>query len=69
MELLAIFWINRGTVVLFSDNNPFIIETNIFLSIITAGFTMNGKYLGKKEIYGDDTGLSQSPLFKKKYYI
>ena len=69
MELLAIFWINGGAVVLLSDNDPFIEETNLFLSMISAGFTMDGKYLGKKEIYGDDTGLLQLPLFKKKYYI
>ena len=35
LELLAIFWINGGAVVLFSDNAPFIIETNIFLSMIS----------------------------------
>ena len=34
LELLVIFWINGGAVVLFSDNDPFIIETNIFLSMI-----------------------------------
>ncbi len=34
-ELLVIFWINGGSVVLFSDNAPFIIETNIFLSMIS----------------------------------
>ncbi len=69
LELLVIFWINGGAVVLFSDNNPFIIETNIFLSIISAGFTMDGDYDGQKKIHGDDTGLLQLPLFKKKYYI
>jgi len=35
LELLAIFWTNGGSVVLFSDNAPFIIETNIFLSMIS----------------------------------
>jgi hypothetical protein len=70
LELLAIFWINGGAVVLFSDNAPFIIETNIFLSMIFAGFTMNGDYDGKKEIYGDDTGLLQQPaLFNRKKEI
>ena len=52
LELLVIFWINGGAVVLLSDNDPFIEETNLFLSMISAGFTMDGKYLGKKEIYG-----------------
>jgi hypothetical protein len=70
LELLSIFWINGGAVVLLSDNNPLIIETNIFLSMISAGFTMDGSYLGKKEIYGDDTGLLQQPaLFNRKKEI
>ena len=36
----------------------------------SAGFTMDGKYLGKKEIYGDDTGLLLKPaLFNRKKEI
>ena len=50
------FWKNGGVVVLFSDNTPFILETIQFLSMINAGFTMNGDYIGEKYIYGDDTG-------------
>ena len=35
--------------------------------MIFAGFTMNGDYDGKKEIYGDDTGLLLKPaLFNRK---
>ena len=49
MELLVIVWINDGAVVLFSDNDPFIIETNLFLSMISAGFTMNDSYNEKKK--------------------
>ncbi len=55
LEPLVIFWINGGTLVLLSDNDPFTTETNFFLSIISAGFTMNGAYIGQKEIIGDDT--------------
>ena len=70
LELLAIFWINGGAVVLLSDNDPFIEETNIFLSMISAGFIMEGDYEGKKEIYGDDTGLLLKPaLFNRKKEI
>ena len=70
LELLVIFWINGGAVVLLSDNDPFTIETNLFFSMISAGFTMDGSYLGKKEIYGDDTGLLQQPaLFNRKKEI
>ena len=29
LELLVNFWINDGAVVLLSDNDPFIIETNL----------------------------------------
>ena len=39
--------------------------------MISAGFTMDGKYLGKKEIYGDDTGLFKkfAYLIEKRKYI
>jgi hypothetical protein len=67
LQLLIVFWKNGGAVVLFSDNEPFIQETNIFLSMIKAGFTMNGTYIGKKDIYGDDSGLLNAPaLFNRK---
>ena len=67
LELLVNFWINGGVIVLLSDNEPFIIKTNLFLSIISDGFTMNSSYLGKKEIYGDDACLLQKPsLFNRK---
>ena len=67
LNILLKFWKNGGAVVLFSDNEPFIYETNRFLSMINAGFTMEGNYLGKKLIYGDDTGKLLSPgLFNRK---
>ena len=56
LQILNKFWKKGGAVVLFSDNEPFILETNQFLSLINAGFTMNGDYIGKKYIFGDDTG-------------
>ena len=70
LELLIVFWINGGAVVLFSDNEPYVIETNLFLSMISAGFTMNGSYIGQKEIYGDETGLLNEPAkFNRKREI
>ena len=56
LQILNKFWKKGGAVVLFSDNEPFILETNQFLSLINAGFTMNGDYIGQKYIFGDDTG-------------
>ena len=49
LELLVIFWINGGAVILLSDNDPFTTETNLFLSIISAGFTMKDHILDKKK--------------------
>ena len=38
--------------------------------MIKAGFSMDGSYIGKKEIYGDDSGLLKSPaLFNRKKAI
>ena len=69
LELLVIFWINGGGELL-SDNEPYTKETNLILSMISAGFTMDGQYLGKKEIYGDDTGLFKKfALFDRKKEI
>ena len=68
LELLVIFWINGGGQLL-SDNEPYTKETNLILSMISAGFTMDGQYLGKKEIYGDDTGLFKIALFDRKKEI
>ena len=66
LELLLKFWKNGGAVVLFSDNTPFIEETNLFLSMINANFMMDGDYIGKKYIFGDETGLLNSPaLFNR----
>jgi len=60
------FWKNGGAVVLFSDNTPFIEETNLFLLKINANFIMEGNYIGEKDIYGDDTGLLNKPaLFNR----
>ena len=56
LQILYKFWKKGGAVVLFSDNEPYILETNQFLSMINAGFTMEGSYQGEKYIYGDDTG-------------
>ena len=70
LKLLIIFWKNGGAVVLFADNEPFTKETNLFLNMIKAGFSMDGSYIGKKEIYGDDSGLLKSPaLFNRKKAI
>ena len=71
LEILIKFWRNGGAVVLFSDNSPFIVETNLFLSMINVDFKMEGDYFGKKEIFGDETGILSRPgLFnrKKKLY-
>ena len=71
LNILLTFWKNGGAVVLFADNEPFNKETNRFLSMINAGFTMDGDYIGEKIIYGDETGKLCSPgLFnrKKEYY-
>ena len=66
LQILYKFWKNGGAVVLFSDNEPFILETNQFLSLINAGFTMNGEYIGEKFIYGDDTGeLNKVGVFNR----
>ena len=66
LEILIKFWRNGGAVVLFSDNSPFIVETNLFLSKINIDFKMEGDYIGKKEIFGDETGLLESPgLFNR----
>ena len=52
---------------LFSDNSPYIIETNLFLSMINVDFKMDGCYGGEKEIFGDETGLLPRPgLFNRK---
>ena len=70
LKLLYAFWRNGGAVVLFADNEPYIEETNLFLKMINAGFTMNGDYIGKKDIYGDNSGLLNSPaLFNRKKEI
>lgn len=66
LELLITFWKKGGAVVLFSDNSPFIQETNKFLSMINAKFIMEGNYRGEKYIFGDETGLLESPgLFNR----
>ena len=70
LKLLYAFWRNGGAVVLFADNEPYIEETNLFLTMINAGFTMNGNYIGQKDIYGDNSGLLNSPaLFNRKEEI
>ena len=70
LELLIVFWENGGAVVIFSDNEPFTVEVNLFLSMIKAGFTMDGSYIGKKYIYGDNSGLLNKPgLFNRKTEI
>ena len=67
LEILIKFWKNGGAVVLFSDNSPFIVETNLFLSMINVDFKMDGDYGGEKEIFGDETGLLPRPgLFNRK---
>ena len=67
LEILIKFWRNGGAVVLFSDNSPFIVETNLFLSMINIDFKMEGYYDGQKEIFGDETGLLSRPgLFNRK---
>lgn len=70
LEILIKFWRNGGAVVLFSDNSPFIVETNLFLSKINVDFIMDGNYIGEKEIIGDESGLLASPgLFNRKKNI
>jgi len=67
LKLLYAFWRKGGAVVLFADNEPYIEETNFFLTMINAGFTMNGNYIGQKHIYGDNSGLLNSPaLFNRQ---
>ena len=67
LEILIRFWRNGGAVVLFSDNSPLIVETNLFLSMINVDFKMEGNYVGQKEIFGDETGLLSRPgLFNRK---
>ena len=63
LDILVKFWKNGGAVVLFSDNTPFIEETNLFLLKINANFIMEGNYIGQKDIYGDDTGLLNNLLY------
>ena len=50
LEILHKFWKNGGAVVLFSDNVPFVLETNQLLSMINARFTMDWNYIGQKYI-------------------
>ena len=70
LKVLIIFWKNGGVIVFFSDNELFISEINLFLSMIKAGFTMNGSYIGEKEIIGDESGLLNKPaLFNRKKEI
>ena len=70
LKLLIIFWKKGGLVVLFADNEPFTLETNLFLLMINAGFTMNSPYDREKEIFGDDSGLLIKPaLFNRKKEI
>ena len=70
LELLIKFWKNGGAVVLFSDNEPFIKETNLFLSMIHVDFIMDGNYIGLKDIFGDETGLLKKPgYFNRKKNI
>ena len=70
LEILMKFWKNGGAVILLSDNTPFIVETNLFLSMINANFIMEGNYIGQKDIYGDDTGLLNKPaLFNRNKNI
>ena len=67
LQILHSFWKNGGAVVLFSDNTPFILETNEFLSMINAGFIMDGMYEGENFIYGDETGkLNKEAVFNRK---
>ena len=56
LEILHKFWKDGGAVVLFSDNVPFVLQTNQFLPTINAVFTMDGNYIGQKYIYGDNSG-------------
>ena len=70
LQILYNFWKNGGAVVLFSDNEPFTLETNEFLSMINAGFTMNGMYDGENFIYGDESGkLDKIAVFNRKEEI
>ena len=50
LEILIKFWRNGGAVVLFSDNSPYIVETNLFLSKINVDFIMDGDYIGEKKL-------------------
>ena len=66
LRILHIFWKSGGAVVLFSDNVPFVLETNQFLSMINAGFIMDGNYIGQKYIYGDNSGeLNKEGVFNR----
>jgi hypothetical protein len=66
LEILHKFWKDGGAVVLFSDNVPFVLQTNQFLPTINAVFTMDGNCVGQKYIYGDNSGeLNKVVVFNR----
>ena len=70
LNVLYKFWKNGGAVLLFSDNTPFIIETNQFLKMINSGFIMEGNYDGGNDIFGDNTGeLNTTGVFNRNKNI
>ena len=73
LEVLRLFWMNGGAVILLSENEPFTYQTNLFLDMIEfpgqykkANFRIGGNYKGGGVMKGIDIGELKPGTFNKK---
>ena len=73
LEVLKLFWMNGGAVILLAENDPFTYQTNLFLDMIDfpgkykkANFRIGGNYKGGGVMIGVNTGELKPGTFNKK---
>ena len=76
LEVLKLFWMNGGAVVLLSENEPFTYQTNLFLEMIEfpgqykkAKFRIGGNYKGGGELIGIESDNLNEGTFNKKINV
>ena len=74
INVLIQFWKNGGSLILTSDNEPYLVEVNAFLEKVTfpnnkkITWRVNGNHYGTKILIGDDSGnLNQNKTFNRKF--
>ena len=74
INVLIQFWKNGGSLILTSDNEPYLIEVNAFLEKAIfpnnkkISWRVNGNHYGTKILIGDDSGnLNQNKTFNRKF--